>query len=158
MNHTITSQSLVQTLALGEQIAKRVEPGMSLCLIGDLGTGKTFLTKGIAQGLGIVDDITSPTFVLLRQYTIPPLSPLYQRGDTRGIVLNHIDLYRIKGDIEALGFGLDELMNQNSITIIEWAECLDRLLPNTSFTISFRYINETTREITIPEQLYGACK
>jgi len=111
------SKSAQETLKLGKRIASNLRGGEIILLSGELGTGKTVLAKGIAQGLGIdKNDVCSPTFVLLRVYP----------GER---LLQHFDLYRIKGpeDISALGY--QEYLYSEAVTLIEWPERLKYLLP-----------------------------
>ncbi len=142
MQHISTSAE--RTIELGSSFAKRLTGGTAVCLIGDLGAGKTQFMKGIAQGLGIVKPITSPTFVLLKQYPV-------LRSDKPPLTLNHLDLYRVGGDIEALGFGIDDLLTQDQITCIEWADRLTDVLPPDALEVRFEYVDDTTRRITIPD-------
>lgn len=114
----ILSRSVKNTLDLGSKIAKNLKKGDIICLFGNLGSGKTVLTKGIARGLGIPKDkIISPTFVLLRQYLNARL-PLY-----------HFDLYRLGNTPDILGLGCEEYFYDEGVTIIEWADKLNYLLP-----------------------------
>ncbi len=101
------------TLKLGEVIGQRVKTGDVILLCGGLGAGKTWLTKGIAKGLGVPSSypITSPTFTFVHEY--PGHIPLY-----------HIDLYRLEGDIDWNSLGLEEYLYGNGVTVIEWAEKL----------------------------------
>ncbi|OIP94923.1 tRNA (adenosine(37)-N6)-threonylcarbamoyltransferase complex ATPase subunit type 1 TsaE [Candidatus Wirthbacteria bacterium CG2_30_54_11] len=136
------SRSPEQTIALGQQFSRRLRGGSTVCLIGDLGAGKTQFMKGIALGLGITRTITSPTFVLLKQYPVPDSEP--------SLTLNHLDLYRVDGDLEALGFGFEDLLTDDQITCIEWADRLTSILPEDAVEIIFTYIDDTTRSISIP--------
>ncbi len=114
----IVSESANDTLKLGKKIAKYLGKGDILCLFGEFGAGKTVLTKGIALGLGIKQSaVISPSFVLVRQYAGAKL------------LLNHLDLYRLKtaGDILALGH--EDYLYGEAVTVIEWAERLGYLLP-----------------------------
>jgi len=101
------------TLRLGEIIGQRVKAGDVILLCGDLGAGKTWLTKGIAKGLEVPFSypITSPTFTFVHEY--PGRIPLY-----------HIDLYRLEGDIDWDSLGLEEYLYGSGVTVIEWAEKL----------------------------------
>jgi len=113
----ITSNSVKDTLKIGKIIAKNLHEGDIICLFGQLGSGKTVLTKGIAQGLGIKKDkIISPTFVLIRQYRAK--LPFF-----------HLDLYRLKESKDILALGYEEYLYNNGITVIEWADRLRYLLP-----------------------------
>lgn len=113
-----------KTINLGVEIGKRAQSGDIICLIGDLGTGKTHITKGIATGLGIQDHITSPTFNIVNEYN----------GRHK---LYHFDVYRVNDpdEIEAIGF--DEYIFGDGVTIIEWANYIEELIPkeHTKITI-----------------------
>jgi len=99
-------------------MAKNLKRGDIVCLFGQLGSGKTVLTKGIASGLGINKNmIISPSFVLIRQYN-KGKSPLY-----------HLDLYRLKHPLDILLLGYEEYLYADGITVIEWADRLKYLLP-----------------------------
>ena len=114
----IISRSVTDTLNIGKAIARHARSGDIVCLLGDLGSGKTVLAKGIAGGLGInKNKIISPTFVLIRQYQEGRL-PLY-----------HFDLYRLKDDHDILGLGYEEYLDGRGLVVIEWADRLKYLLP-----------------------------
>jgi tRNA threonylcarbamoyladenosine biosynthesis protein TsaE len=112
------SQSVKETLSIGKAIAKNLEKGDIICLFGQLGAGKTVLTKGIASGLGIKkEQVISPSFVLIRRHQGAKL-PFY-----------HFDLYRLKKTQDILGLGYEEYLYDEGITVIEWADRLGYLLP-----------------------------
>ena len=114
----IISQSVSDTLNIGRKIAKSLNKGDIICLYGELGSGKTVLTKGIAWGLGISRRaIISPSFVLIRPYSGKKM-PLY-----------HFDLYRLKEQKEISVLGYEEYLYGDGITVIEWADRLGYLLP-----------------------------
>lgn len=114
----LISNSVSDTLKIGKQIAKNLRKGGIICLFGDLGSGKTVLTKGVAQGLGVKRNIViSPSFVLIRQYNAGRV-PLY-----------HFDLYRLKEPQDLLLLGYEEYLYDEGISVIEWAERLKYLLP-----------------------------
>lgn len=107
---TVVSRSARVTIRLGQSIARILKAGDVVYLYGDLGSGKTTFTKGIARGLGIGDRVTSSSFVIATEY----------RGKLR---LSHVDLYRLSGqDIENLP--LDEYLAEDGVTVIEWSERL----------------------------------
>jgi len=114
----IISKSVNNTLKIGKAIARNLRQGDIICLFGELGTGKTVLTKGIAQGLGIESSrIVSPSFILMRLHTQGRL-PLY-----------HFDLYRLKSPQDIMALGYEECLYDEGVTVIEWADRLRYLLP-----------------------------
>jgi tRNA threonylcarbamoyladenosine biosynthesis protein TsaE len=128
-----------QTMELGRQLGALSHPGDIICLIGDLGTGKTHITKGIAQGLQVEDYITSPTFTIVNEYF----------GKYK---LYHFDVYRVNDpdEIEAIGF--DEYIFSEGVSIIEWANYIEELIPREHIRICISKLperGEGYRKITI---------
>ena len=115
------------TRALGLRIAEAAEPGDVVALIGDLGTGKTALTKYIAEGLGIRGDINSPTFTIVKEYRDGRL-PLY-----------HFDVYRLGGGDELLDIGAEEMLDGDGLCVIEWADIVADVLPEDALAIRLDY-------------------
>jgi tRNA threonylcarbamoyladenosine biosynthesis protein TsaE len=114
----IISNSPSYTVKIGKLIARHLKSPDIICLFGELGCGKTVLTKGIGQGLGIErTKINSPSFVLIRQYTQGRL-PFY-----------HFDLYRLKKPQDIMGLGYEEYLYDEGVVVIEWADRLKYLLP-----------------------------
>ncbi|MCY6355455.1 tRNA (adenosine(37)-N6)-threonylcarbamoyltransferase complex ATPase subunit type 1 TsaE [Clostridium sp. ZS2-4] len=115
--------SVEKTISIGTEIGKNANEGDIICLIGDLGTGKTHLTKGIAKGLDVDDHITSPTFNIVNEY------------DGR-LKLYHFDVYRVNDpdEIEAIGF--DEYIFGDGVSIIEWANYIEELIPEDHLRIT----------------------
>ena len=130
--HVISEQetfSPEETLEIGRQLGKRVQPGDVYTLIGDLGVGKTVLTQGIAEGLGITEPISSPTFTIVQVYEEGRM-PFY-----------HFDVYRI-GDVEEMDeIGYEDYFYGDGLTMIEWANLIEEILP------------EHYRQITIEKNL-----
>ncbi len=135
--YKITTHSDVETIEVAQNIESEKFPNMVICLNGDLGSGKTVFAKGFASAMGI-DEITSPTFNIVKQYY----------GE---LPLNHIDVYRTNGDIASIG--LDELIHSNGVTIIEWAEMIEEYLPKERLDINFKITGENTRIMVI--KAYG---
>jgi tRNA threonylcarbamoyladenosine biosynthesis protein TsaE len=132
----IISRSARETVSLGKALAKNLLPGDIICLCGDLGSGKTVLTKGIARGLGVKkDEIISPTFVLIREYPMARI-PLY-----------HFDLYRLQEEKEILAVGYEEYLFGKGISVIEWAQRLGRLMPQEYLGVSLAVVSERKRRI-----------
>ena len=117
MSITIESNSAEETFALGQKIGERVKPGTIISLTGDLGVGKTVFTQGLAKGLGIMEPVNSPTFTIVQVYEGGRL-PFY-----------HFDVYRI-GDVEEMDeVGFDEYVMGEGISLIEWANLIEEILP-----------------------------
>ncbi|MBP8988347.1 MAG: tRNA (adenosine(37)-N6)-threonylcarbamoyltransferase complex ATPase subunit type 1 TsaE [Spirochaetes bacterium] len=133
--HYITN-SQEETFDVGYELGKKAKKGDIFGLIGDLGTGKTILAKGIAKGLGINEEITSPTFTLLEVYEAA--IPLY-----------HFDLYRISDDSELENLFFEEYWYGDGVSVIEWAERAMKRLPNDIFIIRLEYTGKNRRKITI---------
>lgn len=139
------SASEDETVNLGEQFAdEELEVGDVIALRGDLGAGKTKFTKGIARAFGIGEnDVASPTFSLLNEYTVA-----FEDG-LRGH-LYHLDCYRFERDDELLELGVEEyLYPRNAITIIEWPERIEKYLPKSRIEIMIEHTDTTKRTITI---------
>ncbi len=141
---TIT-QSDKETRELGQKIAHSLHGGDIIILKGDLGAGKTTLTKGIAEGFGIAEDITSPTFTLMNLYKV-------ENSPSKIKTLVHIDTYRLKNEQELLDIGVEDYLGQPDIvTIIEWPEKIPTLLQNKkvlTVTIEHNTPNERTISVT----------
>lgn len=132
------TNSEIETQKIGEKIAKKLKAGCVLALIGDLGSGKTAFTKGVARGLGIKDIITSPTFVLIKEY------------QTSNFTLVHADCYRIDRKSDAESTGLLEYLNRDdAIVVIEWAERVESILPKNTIKIKFEHLGENKRKIVV---------
>lgn len=132
----IGTNSADETVGLGERLGKRLRPGDVVALTGELGAGKTTLTRGIAQGLGVEADIHSPTFTLIHEHPGP--TPLY-----------HVDLYRINRPEEAEDIGIEEYIHGDGVTVIEWAEKIMPLLPEDALRIELRMTGDDAREIKL---------
>lgn len=134
-----------QTIKLGKKLAKNFYAGLVIVLNGELGAGKTCLTKGFAKGLGIKEDVTSPTFTIMNDYTNGKL-PLY-----------HFDMYRIEDSSEAYEFGLTEyfIKSENTdivegVSVIEWAQKVSDLIPNKNVvTITITKLDDTKRKVEV---------
>jgi len=135
MDYKITSRSIEDTMELAENIESEKFPGMIICLDGELGSGKTLFVKGFAKSLGIEENITSPTFNIVKEYQTGEL-PLY-----------HMDVYRLESGDESIGF--DDYFKTEGICIIEWAELIEDSLPEERLDIKFRVIDEDTRIIKL---------
>lgn len=116
-----------ETAEFGRKLGREATPGTIIALIGDLGTGKTTLTKSIAEGLGVTDVITSPTFNIVKEY------------DSGRLPLYHFDVYRI-GDVEEMyELGYEEYFFGTGVCIVEWADLIEEILPEETMVIRISY-------------------
>ena len=133
---TTISYSDAETERLGEQLAAHLAGGSTVALHGELGAGKTVLSRGIARGLGIHEPVTSPTFTIVQEY----------RGTH--FRLFHIDLYRIAVDAEALAFGIEEYLGvADAVTVVEWPDRIEPLLDAAAVRIDMKLQGPTQRLI-----------
>lgn len=123
----INIKSLEQTEEYGHKLAEQAKPGQVIALIGDLGTGKTTLTKAIAKGLNIADPISSPTFNIIKEYNDGDL-PLY-----------HFDVYRINDIEEMYNLGYEEYFFGDGLTVVEWADKIKPLIPKDAIQVELLY-------------------
>ena len=128
----LVTQSPEQTQKLGVRIGELTLPGDVFLLVGELGTGKTCLTQGIAWGLGIKEYTMSPSFVIMRE--------LYGR-----LPLYHIDLYRLDRIEESMELGLDDYLYGKGVCVVEWAEKALSILPRNHLMIKISYLSDTGR-------------
>lgn len=114
--HEFTTQSGADTIEVGRKLATLLKPPQLILLRGELGTGKTTLVKGIAQALDAADpdEVTSPTFTLVHEYD--------GTRDGKPVKLFHLDVYRIEGERQLETLGVDELLTENSLVLVEWGE------------------------------------
>lgn len=142
---TLVSESDRETEAIGQRLAGQLRPGMVVALEGDLGAGKTVLSRGIARGLGIEEPVTSPTFTVVQEYTCPG-----------GLLLYHLDMYRIDDETAALAFGIEEfLYAPDGVTVVEWPERIAGLLGEDAATARVRleHLAEGKRRLVLPRWL-----
>jgi tRNA threonylcarbamoyladenosine biosynthesis protein TsaE len=136
----IITKTEKQTLNLGKKLAKSFNGGEVVALIGNLGSGKTVLAKGIAEGLGIKGHVTSPTFVLLKPYVV--------KGDNIKKLV-HIDAYRLTSGRDMEAIGATEFFDRDDcVTIVEWADRVKDILPKDLIIVKFN-IRGKNREINI---------
>ncbi len=142
------TKSEQQTIKLGKKIAQKFCGGEVIALIGELGSGKTVLIKGLAQGLGIKKTITSPTFVLMKIYKIPNS---VRQSVNQTLNFCHVDAYRLKSGQDLIDIGIkDWLGKSNTITAIEWAGRVKNILPKNTITIKLKLgKKKNTRHISI---------
>ena len=134
----ITTHSADETQALGEKLAKLLQPGDVLAYFGDLGAGKTALTRGIAQGLGITEPVTSPTYTIVNEYL------------TGRIPLFHFDMYRLGSSDELFDIGWEDYLARGGVCAVEWSENVEDALQSAiRVTIEKDPFELDTRRITI---------
>ena len=135
MEYKVVTNSEEETIVLAQNFESEKFDNMVICLIGELGSGKTVFTKGFASALGIEENITSPTYNIIKEYT---------SGEKD---LYHMDVYRLEGDTSELG--LEEYMKKDGIIIIEWADMIRDELPEERLEIKFKVTGEEKRTLTI---------
>lgn len=137
----LVSRSAADTIDIGKRVALSLSPGTVVGLEGPLGAGKTTLVKGIARALGVVEEVTSPTFTLISEY------PAVLGG--RPVPLYHIDLYRIAHTGELEDLGLDEILAGPGLAVIEWSEKAAAFLPEDSIRVSIGIGLDGARRVEI---------
>lgn len=130
------SQSSEETEKLGEKLGMKLKKGQVVSLRGSLGAGKTVLAKGIAKALGIKESIVSPTFTIVQEYD----------GEKK---LYHLDLYRLSGDDEFESMGGEEFLYSDGITLIEWSEKIEDMLPDDTLFVNISINNDLSRTIEL---------
>jgi tRNA threonylcarbamoyladenosine biosynthesis protein TsaE len=142
----ITTHSVTETQKLGQTLGAGIHRAIIIALTGDLGSGKTAFVQGLAKGLDVSEKyyITSPTFTFINQY--PGRHPLF-----------HVDLYRIEHASELEEIGLEEILQQDAVIAIEWAERLFEETLSGHLELRLRIINENTRMIDIFAYGHQAC-
>lgn len=132
----IVSHGAEQTRRLGAHLGPLLKAGDIVLLEGEFGSGKTTFTQGIAQGLGIESRyVNSPTFTLINEYRGPETT------------LNHIDLYRLEGVEQIATLGLDDYLEGEGVTVIEWPAEAERWLPDEVLLVSFTHLSDTKRSL-----------
>lgn len=134
MEYKINSHSEIDTIELAQNLESEKFPNMVICLDGELGSGKTIFTKGFAGAMGIEDNITSPTFTIIKEYDGE--LPLY-----------HMDVYRLDGITD--GIGIEDYFTKGGVVIIEWASMIKDILPKEYLSIKFKLVDENRRTIII---------
>lgn len=135
----IVLKGLKETEEFGEKLGSILKPGDIISLTGDLGAGKTTLTKSIGKGLGVEDYITSPTFTLINEYN-------------GRLNLYHFDVYRLEGPIDLYDLGFEEYIYSNGVSIIEWGDKIEEILPEERINIQIEKSVELDERIIY---LYG---
>ncbi len=135
----IGTKSPEETYVLGKKIGGLLKPGDVVAITGELGAGKTTLIKGLAEGLGVADFVSSPSFIIINEYS--GKFPFY-----------HIDLYRLEEVREIEELGVTEYFERGGIVAIEWAEKLAGLLPERFIAVTIELLGEKERRITLKEK------
>ena len=130
MEYKITTRNEKETIEIAQNFEAEKFPNMIICLDGELGSGKTIFTKGIANALGITESITSPTFTIIKEY----------EGE---LPLYHMDVYRLDGNTD--GIGIEDYFSKGGVVVIEWANTIKDILPKERLDIKFRVIDENKR-------------
>jgi tRNA threonylcarbamoyladenosine biosynthesis protein TsaE len=131
------SHSAAQTVRVGQRLGELLRQGDVVLLLGEFGAGKTHLAKGVAQGLGSADLVNSPSFVLINEY---------RAGDRlHNAPIYHVDLYRLDEPAELAGIGLDDVLDEHGVALIEWAERARGLLPQEHLEVQLQHLSDTKR-------------
>ena len=134
MNYTTNSP--METEAVGEALGKRLQPGTVLAYRGDLGAGKTAFTRGLARGLGATEQVTSPTYTIVNEYL------------TGRMPLFHFDMYRLRSADELFDIGWDDYLDRGGVCAVEWSENVEDALED-PIIVNIEKLGEDARRITI---------
>ena len=134
MEYKVVVHNEMDTIELAQNFESEKFSNMVICLNGELGSGKTVFTKGIANALGVADSITSPTFTIIKEY----------EGE---LPLYHMDVYRLENSKEDIG--IEEYFTKGGITVIEWANMIEDILPKERLDIKFKVTGENSRVLVI---------
>lgn len=140
----IITKNAGETMALGKKLAKEIGEVRIICLNGELGAGKTTFSQGFLRSLGIKGALTSPTFVVMKQYLLGKnifnLKNIY-----------HLDTYRVESE-DVINLGWKEIVeNKNNIILVEWPEKIEKIIPDKSLWLDFKWLDKDKREITFYE-------
>ena len=141
MDYKVITYSEGETIELAQNIESEKFPNMVICLRGDLGSGKTVFTKGFAKAMEITEEVTSPTFNIIKEYTTGEM-PLF-----------HMDVYRLDGKVDELG--IEEYFTKKGVTIIEWADMIPDVLPDRRLDIRIKSSEEDEDKRIITITPYG---
>ena len=134
MEYKVTTKNEMDTIEIAQNFESEKFPNMIICLDGELGSGKTVFTKGIANALGVKESITSPTFTIIKEYDGE--LPLY-----------HMDVYSLNGSVE--GTGIEEYFHKGGVVVIEWADMIHDILPEERLDIKFKVVGENSRVLIL---------
>ena len=135
----ITTHSADETQALGQKLASRLAPGDVIAYFGDLGAGKTAFTRGLAQGLGITDPVTSPTYTIVNEYL------------SGRIPLFHFDMYRLSSSDELFDIGWEDYLRRGAVCAVEWSEKVEDAFFGDEIVLRIEKLGDSERKITIEE-------
>jgi len=133
---TIITNNEYETIREGERLGRGLSPGSVVALYGGLGAGKTAFTRGLAKGLGIAMNISSPTFTIVNEY--PGKIPLF-----------HFDMYRLESEDELFDIGWDDYLERGGVCAVEWSEKVPRAFPAGTIAIKFEILDENSRRLDI---------
>lgn len=131
------SDSPKQTMEIAGDFAKKIKPGDTVAIFGEMGAGKTHFIKGIAESFSFAGQVTSPTFNIVNEY------------ETSGVILYHFDFYRLEDARDLQNIGFEEYLFAGGICLIEWAEKIKKYLPDSFWIVQIDTIDDTHREIRI---------
>lgn len=134
MEYRLTMRSDMETIEFAQNLESEKFPNMVICLNGELGSGKTMFTKAFANALGIQENVTSPTFNIIKEY----------EGE---LPLYHMDVYRLDGNTE--GVGIEEYFTKDGVVIIEWANTIKDILPEERLDIKIKVAGENSRVLIV---------
>ncbi len=146
----IISHSSAQTQRFGMRLGDLLRGGELILLAGQLGTGKTTFTQGLALGMNITEVVSSPTFTLLKEYTGQPRPAIPgqpQESHAYGPDLYHFDLYRLDDPTEIIDLGFEDYFYGSGVCIVEWADKATQLWPSEQLYIRLKALNETKRSL-----------
>ena len=135
-DHAIRTCSAQETFQLGFTYAPQLGAGSCLALVGELGAGKTTFVQGLAQGLGVLDPVSSPSYLIVQEYAGP-------------IPLFHVDCYRLRGAQELADIGFDEYLHGGGVVVVEWADKAPQALPASAQWVHFTINPDGTRQIRL---------
>lgn len=137
------SKNAEETQKIGEILGRTIRGGTAIALTGDLGAGKTTFVKGLAKGLGVKSTVTSPTFLLIKKYSIQKVRSMVES-------FYHIDCYRLENEKKLQFLGIEEILNdKRAVVAVEWPEKIKKLLPKSVIKIKFSWTSEKERKISI---------
>jgi tRNA threonylcarbamoyladenosine biosynthesis protein TsaE len=147
MNKIYETSSADETKQIARELARSLQGGDIMCFYGALGSGKTTFMQGVGEELGEISHILSPTFIIMRSYTLPSHKSINK--------LYHFDLYRLSDEKEIRNLGIEDIMGQeNSLVAIEWPEKMGSLLPQKRIDIKCEYLTDRKRKISITHYKY----